>query len=1565
MGAIVSAVAAASRAGAQISELARSFLDLPLLQNAVGMPLTPNAVLHQPMGNVYIYEGKEPQDKDLAPWLDDVVWIRGKMIESIVARWGAQDAKARIAAALAARERRRVMHSRPASQPIVPKDDGHIVQETFRIDIGTLQGLRGQLALGAEGQKTGQRPTTVRVYVEGRHIDTLTIDRDKLPLSMDAAIAWEGRLRPKFSYEGVIDDVHLRLAIFQLTRFALVTLGAYLDQSVQEKRPLEERTRVLPLVRTAIGAYTRAAKTLGVEKIPDEPPLSAYLPIWTRGVWVSANPDRLPISLAELKTYSDRTKTICYVSPGASGIAPDGRPVVVLTDLEKDWIGALFPGVTFVPYERGLRRAGHSPLPDLAWYELVRASPESKLLAGVSLPWMKFETREYRGAITTSTEDRCLSLHAGVMLATDKTNQLVEPAILVVDHDTTVPTPGWDGVLWSRDSSIWIHVRNEFLEKLVLAYEGNHEARNALQNFQVEPGFVVRSFLVEGAARMRTKELGARIEKLALVHMLGADSRPKMVSLAEVAARFPDPQPIPFLRERPQFDTLDWNPLFLENDRELAAFVRWAGNRAKNAVDEVQSRYKVAQAEQVRRDFLRKPIVTVSEPVALADPDRPAQVWQEQPDASGAKVTAVVAALPMAGYEIPLANIEILYEQRLITKRSLLSLPVPVVARVFLPSNQYLVGYYDITSEALTRIEGFVYAAACALAAELVIRAQGPAAEAFFQDRRGLLLIKQLYAVSVTDRSRSDVLVVDFALRASDFSWPTVQNTWCPYAGLVPGSGKLYYGTFRFPDWEKPHRGTSEIDGPIVYLPPTTEGHLVREILGYMGHEMIDVSAALYALQSRRKPGSSHSGPTLLGLPEYPALRVSLSSLGLDVEGELELTDIQGKCIDVETLHGTKFQIAVTGPVPFRATVRVEDVELDANERKKLAEKLAKGALKHLESLGERVVEFPPFIRTALRGVVLKHLRNGKNISKRRRNFEVFQDVLGEYHSLAQLAETGDSPYPFVMSVPTHPISRRPRPPIILTPDEAYALSNVLAVDDVTQRLSREIQAEERKRAAPVSFIGLASTQRLECLDIVPFDGDDIEGEIGLLTPENVDKRGIWVYKNRRSLCKLGDSTGWPVIAVINDDSIPENKTFDGIKGNGAKDKLRKAVRARAEAVIARWCVVPNDALAGKKVRKNLISDSLIIQGAIWLPPSWLSAGSVEVRDASNRFLMPRSFGAPNSPARLDIELPIPVGGRLFVANTGAAKKPQEINAAISTWLLEETTELVLEAVASDADRRMVEGYQWLLRFLGADVGKLEALTGNGQRIDSSEIVETLRTKKEIWISVRDTDVEDGDFPTGTPPPFVLRGEGQALVDVLRARTNAVRELAGRKPAPTVAPKIAAFETDKPAPSAPALAPMPAREQVALPLIVAARLENAPIIESADDEPPKSWFQSVVQRVIVFFDPPAPMEPWTQELGPSLLLAIDKLGLAPTNVVTGVRYVRRGRPMVFEEASGRLVINRSHPGIRALAVRVSHDSRARLLLVVLAVREINRVLEVVTDATERRVLLSLLRGESL
>jgi hypothetical protein len=1419
LGAIVCVVAGAVRRGAEISEQARSLLELPLLHNAVGAPITPSSLIEYKGKDVYVHHGKEAHDKDLAPWLDDVVWLRGKMIERILVDYGVQDAKARVAVALVGRERRRVLHAQPSSEPRVFDDQEHIVKDTFRIDDGPFKGLRGQLALGAEGQRTGQRPTSVRIYVEGRHLDTFTIDRDKLPLSMDAAIAWEGKLRPKLSYEGVVDDEYFRLALFQLTRLALVALGTYFERSLEEKRAPEERARISPIVRAAIGAYAMAAKALDVGDVPPEPPISAYVPIWTRGAWISSNPDRLPISLAELKAYSDRTKAICYAAPGASGAAADGRPVVVLTHLEKEWLAQVFPGATFVPYERGLRAKGDASSANAAMLESLYKEQVGKYAAGEMLPSQRFDVREGRGIIAPSVEDRCLSLHAGVLLSTDGTNRFVEPATIVLEHDATVPNPAWNGILWSKESFLLIQIRNDFLEKIVQALEGNIEARTSLRHFPAEPGPILRAFLIEAVPRFRTKELAPRIEKLPLVQVLDADGRPQLASLADIAARFPDTKPIPYLRAAPSFPTLDWQPLLLVHEREVAALVRWAGNRVKIADHELEQRFQLAQGEMRKRAFMDKPRLRVGEPGDLADPEMPTKVWQEPLRPEGEKVTAVVAALQRKGVELPLTHAEILYEERLVCTRPLLGLSVPVVARVFLPSIQHVLGYADVTPEGLQLIESFVYSAACALAADLVARAEGPASEAFFQDRRGLLLIRQLYACSVNNPKRSDILVADFALRAPNFLWPTVQGEWRSYGDLIPGGAKLYYATVRYEAWEEAARGSSDLDSPIAFLPPTTEGNLMRDILSYMGHEMVDVSSAVYALQSRRKPGSGHSGPTLFGASEHSLLRASLHSLGVELEGEIEITDGSNRLVEVETLHGTKVQLDVTAPVAFRGIVRVEDVELDDAEKKKLAEQLAKAAAKHLESLADRLNELPPFVRAALRAVVVKHARRGANLNKRRKNMVVFLDVLGDYHSIANLIDSGDTAYPYVTVLPTYPVSRRPRAPIFLTPDEVTALTSHVALEDVTAQLQREWLAEERKNAAPLAFIGLSTTQRLECLDIVPFDGDGIDGEIGILAPEHADKHGIWVHKNRRPLCKLSDGMGWPVLAVVNDDSIPENRSFDGIKGNGAKDKLRQTVRARADSVFSRWCVVPDHSLARRKVRAKLMNDSVVVMGALWLARSWLSGGSIDIRDPSNRFPAPRLFGAPKSPERLDIDIPIPVSGRLFVANTGSAKKPQDIHNALTTWLVEETAALVLDAVASGEETRMVEGYQWIMRFLGADVGKLEALAADGRRIDAAEIIETLRSKKEIWVTTKDTDVE-GQFP-GAMPAFILRSQ-QALVDVLRARTNMVRDFAAiEKPLvqvkQDVVRDVASFHFDKQPAMSSALVPIPLPAPSALP----------------------------------------------------------------------------------------------------------------------------------------------------
>jgi hypothetical protein len=278
------------------------------------------------------------------------------------------------------------------------------------------------------------------------------------------------------------------------------------------------------------------------------------------------------------------------------------------------------------------------------------------------------------------------------------------------------------------------------------------------------------------------------------------------------------------------------------------------------------------------------------------------------------------------------------------------------------------------------------------------------------------------------------------------------------------------------------------------------------------------------------------------------------------------------------------------------------------------------------------------------------------------------------------------------------------------------------------------------------------------------------------------------------------------------------------------------------------------------------------------------------------------------------------------------------------------------------------------LRFLGEkDGAALEAKAGDGKVVDAADIVPRVRKGETIWYS-RGEGTAEGHFP-GTPPPFVLVDDGNALFDVLRARSKALRELGGASTAAQHAPPF----PDKPSraddvmltavPPAELAFPVPRRAdekaEAGSMLFIAPDVAEAPPADDTDDEPASSFFRSLVQRVVLLFERPAPPDPATRAIGPTLVTAIDKLGLAPTSVVSGVRFSRSGRPIAYDEKTGKLVLNRAHPGVRALAAKASTDARARVLLVAAAVREINRVLEVVTDATEQRVLFALLRGDAV
>ncbi|UQA60382.1 hypothetical protein [Polyangium aurulentum] len=271
LGAFVCVAAGAHLRGTQIADHARALLDLPLLRNAIDGPMRPAALLGGKEPKIHVWNGKEPLDAELGPWMDEVLWLRGRVIERMLVDFTLADAAPLLAAAQAGLERRRRLHARPPITPAVSPSPEHLLRETFQVQEGPFKGLRGELALGAEGLGTGERPSSIRVFVEGRHLDTVEIDRQTLPLAIDAAIAWDGRLLPRFSYEGVRLDENLHLAIFQLTRLALLALGSHIELLAEQKRTAD-RVRLAPLVRAAVGAYVLAAERLDIDEPPPNRP---------------------------------------------------------------------------------------------------------------------------------------------------------------------------------------------------------------------------------------------------------------------------------------------------------------------------------------------------------------------------------------------------------------------------------------------------------------------------------------------------------------------------------------------------------------------------------------------------------------------------------------------------------------------------------------------------------------------------------------------------------------------------------------------------------------------------------------------------------------------------------------------------------------------------------------------------------------------------------------------------------------------------------------------------------------------------------------------------------------------------------------------------------------------------------------------------------------------------------------------------------------------------------------------------------------------------------------------
>jgi hypothetical protein len=217
LGAIAAVVMQAAASGALLPPIAEEVLRAKILRNAHGEPISPADVRGKAIP-LYVWRGRSPLAEELSLWTDRVVWDRGRLVDKALASFQSVDAKELVEEAKAGAKRRGALLSHAASEPVLPPLSGEVFRDFFHVREGDLDGLNGEFAVMPGARDSSG--TTVRAFVEGRLIDTIEIDTEKLPLSLEIALAWEGKLRPLPTYEGIEEDESFRVAVWHVTALA-------------------------------------------------------------------------------------------------------------------------------------------------------------------------------------------------------------------------------------------------------------------------------------------------------------------------------------------------------------------------------------------------------------------------------------------------------------------------------------------------------------------------------------------------------------------------------------------------------------------------------------------------------------------------------------------------------------------------------------------------------------------------------------------------------------------------------------------------------------------------------------------------------------------------------------------------------------------------------------------------------------------------------------------------------------------------------------------------------------------------------------------------------------------------------------------------------------------------------------------------------------------------------------------------------------------------------------------------------------------------------------------------
>jgi hypothetical protein len=128
--------------------------------------------------------------------------------------------------------------------------------------------------------------------------------------------------------------------------------------------------------------------------------------------------------------------------------------------------------------------------------------------------------------------------------------------------------------------------------------------------------------------------------------------------------------------------------------------------------------------------------------------------------------------------------------------------------------------------------------------------------------------------------------------------------------------------------------------------------------------------------------------------------------------------------------------------------------------------------------------------------------------------------------------------------------------------------------------LSLDAVARENAGRPPVEELALSPQEAAAALTTIKLDGEDgVTGIVAPLLPEMAKARGVRAHLNMKVLGDVVDTCAWPTLAIINDSKISPNRSWSGPKLDERWEVIRKLIEKASDQALMKSMSPPKGTL--------------------------------------------------------------------------------------------------------------------------------------------------------------------------------------------------------------------------------------------------------------------------------------------------------------------------------------------------------------------------------------------------